>query len=124
MMVGTGGMESGAHPFRQFVLKLSSRCDLACRYCYVYTKADQRWRNRPKAMPREVVGLVANRIAEHAARHGLDSVEVIMHGGEPLLAGREQIEHCARTLRAAARHRFRLTLRMQTNGTLLDRRML
>jgi uncharacterized protein len=117
-------MASGSHPFRQFVLKLSSRCDLACRYCYVYTKADQRWRARPKAMPRDVVTQAAKRIAEHAARHRLGSVEVIMHGGEPLLAGADRIKHCARTLHAAAGHGLRMTLRMQTNGTLLDRRML
>ena len=34
-------------PFREFVLKIHSRCDLACDYCYMYTMADQSWRDRP-----------------------------------------------------------------------------
>ena len=33
-------------PLRQFVLKVHSRCDLACDHCYVYQSADQSWRGR------------------------------------------------------------------------------
>ena len=32
---------------RQFLLKVHSRCNLACDYCYVYQHADQSWRTRP-----------------------------------------------------------------------------
>ena len=28
----------------QFVLKVNSRCNLACDHCYVYEAADQSWR--------------------------------------------------------------------------------
>ena len=31
-------------PFRQFIVKIHSRCDLACDHCYVYATPDQRWR--------------------------------------------------------------------------------
>ena len=31
-------------PFRQFILKVHSRCNLSCSYCYVYEMADQAWR--------------------------------------------------------------------------------
>ena len=34
-----------------------------------------------------MVGKAVQRIAEHADQHGLTSVDVILHGGEPLLAG-------------------------------------
>src|SRR5579862_9530842 len=74
-------------PFRQLVLKVHSRCDLACDHCYVYEHADQSWRTRPKAISDETVKIVAERISEHAAAHGLPSVTVILHGGEPLLLG-------------------------------------
>lgn len=36
-----------AVPFRQFVLKVNGRCNLACSYCYVYEGADSSWRDRP-----------------------------------------------------------------------------
>ena len=78
----------GPHlPLDQFVLKVESRCDLACDHCYVYEAADQSWRGRPKGIPDDVLRQTARRIAEHATEHGLDLVEVVLHGGEPLLVG-------------------------------------
>ena len=60
-------MDGPLVPFRQFVLKVHSRCDLACDHCYVYEHADQSWRTRPKAMPHEIVVRTARRIAAIAA---------------------------------------------------------
>jgi uncharacterized protein len=105
-------------PFRQFIVKLHSRCNLACDYCYVYTMADQRWRDRPRVMSRTVVDQTARRVAEHVAEHQLDETEVIIHGGEPLLAGVDALAHLASTMRSAVPARVALTV--QTNGTLLD----
>ena len=42
-------------PFREFVVKIHSRCDLACDYCYMYELADQTWRDRPRRMSEEMV---------------------------------------------------------------------
>jgi uncharacterized protein len=28
-------------PFREFIVKVHSRCDLACDYCYMYEMADR-----------------------------------------------------------------------------------
>jgi hypothetical protein len=33
----------GPVPFREFVVKVHSRCDLACDYCDVYEMAGQSW---------------------------------------------------------------------------------
>jgi uncharacterized protein len=52
---------------RYFVLKVHSRCDLACDHCYVYEHADQSWRTRPRTMALETVRAAGKRIAEHAA---------------------------------------------------------
>ena len=71
----------------QVVLKVHSRCDLACDHCYVYESADQSWRGRPLVISRDVVSRSALRIAEHVKTHELGRVEVVLHGGEPLLAG-------------------------------------
>lgn len=105
-------------PFRQFIIKLHSRCNLACTYCYVYTMADQRWRSRPRVMSRELIDHTARRIAEHARDHALDTVDVVVHGGEPLLAGPETIRHLVTAMRAAVPVPVRIAL--QTNATLLD----
>jgi len=107
-------------PFRQLVLKVHSRCDLACDHCYVYEHQDQSWRNRPKVMSRETVAWTAARLAEHAKAHGLAEVRVPLHGGEPLLAGPERLREIARTLRDGLSGLCDLDLRIHTNGVLLD----
>ena len=109
-------------PFREFVLKVHQRCNLACDYCYVYEHADQSWRRRATVMPRHVVEAAARRIGEHATAHGLDRVRLVLHGGEPLLAGRDRLRSMVETLRAALPCPATVTL--QTNGTLLDEAML
>ena len=105
-------------PFRQFIVKLHSRCNLACDYCYVYRKADQRWRARPRTMSEAHRARTAARIAEHVQTHALDEVSVIIHGGEPLLAGIPGISHLVTSIRDAVPADARFSL--QTNGTLLN----
>ena len=107
-------------PFRQFVLKIHSRCDLACDHCYVYEHADQSWRGRPTVISPETVAKAGERIAEHASKHRLGMVRVIMHGGEPLLAGASRLAAIARALRRAIEPVSRLDLRIHTNGVRLD----
>ncbi|WP_063780324.1 FxsB family cyclophane-forming radical SAM/SPASM peptide maturase [Kitasatospora sp. MY 5-36] len=105
-------------PFRQFLLKIHSRCNLACDYCYVYEGADQSWRGRPRRMELATVRRTARRIDEHAAEHGLAEVSVVLHGGEPLLVGAAHLDALLGEL-AAVRPRVRFTV--QTNGLrLLD----
>jgi uncharacterized protein len=107
-------------PFRQFVLKLTARCDLACDYCYVFELADQGWRTLPPRMSRTTVGTAALRIAEHARAHALEAVDIVLHGGEPLLYGADGIADVALTLRRALPAGVRADLRIQTNGVRLD----
>src|SRR5712691_10809784 len=107
-------------PLRQFVLKVHSRCDLACDHCYVYQAADQSWRGRPVVMSDETIAWTAHRIAEHATSHQLAGVHVVMHGGEPLLAGPARLRLVAETLQSALAGVCDLDLRIHTNGVLLD----
>ncbi len=107
-------------PFRQFLFKVHSRCNLSCDYCYVYEMADQSWRSRPVTMSAEVVAQAATRIADHVITHNLDEVRVILHGGEPLMAGREFFVNLATTVREAVPPECTLEFGMQTNAVLLD----
>jgi uncharacterized protein len=84
--------------------------------------ADQSWRQMPKRMSREVAQQAVERIAEHAAGHGLESVDIILHGGEPLLTGAPWLADLAEAL--SARVPAQVNLALQTNGTLLERPML
>jgi uncharacterized protein len=104
----------------QVILKVHSRCDLACDHCYVYEAADQSWKGRPAALADRVIAQAAQRIAEHAAAHALPAVQVIMHGGEPLLAGRDRLGRIIAELQSALRGVCPLDLRIHTNGVLLN----
>ncbi|WP_433384629.1 FxsB family cyclophane-forming radical SAM/SPASM peptide maturase [Actinoplanes sp. CA-142083] len=107
-------------PLRHYVLKVASRCDLACDHCYVYEHADQSWRGRPPFMTPATASVAAARIAEHAAAHGLPRVSVILHGGEPLLLGPARLRSLLAELRRTVGAVCELDLGMQTNGVRLD----
>lgn len=107
-------------PFRQFVLKVHSRCDLACDHCYMYQHVDQSWRSRPRVMTVATATRAAARIAEHVGAHGVAEIGIVLHGGEPLLAGHERLAEIARALRAVLDAHCVVDLRIHTNGILLD----
>jgi uncharacterized protein len=106
-------------PPRQFVLKIHSRCNLACSYCYVYTLADAGWRDQPLVMGRSTVEHTIDRIARHARIHRLEAVDVVLHGGEPLLAGAGFIADLATGLRRAVAPPTEVRIAVQTNAVLV-----
>jgi uncharacterized protein len=107
-------------PFREFIVKVHSRCDLACDYCYMYEMADQSWREQPRAMSPETIELTARRIGEHARAHSLERITLIAHGGEPLLAGRERIKQLVLATRLAAGPETIVDAAVQTNAVGLS----
>lgn len=114
-----------AIPFRQFVVKIHQRCNLNCDYCYVYNMADQTWSTKPTSMSTETADRTCRRIAQHAKRHGLSSVDVVLHGGEPLLAGPAFISRFAIVLDdLLVSEGVRVNTTVQTNGVLLNERNL
>lgn len=105
----------------QYVLKVASRCDLACDHCYVYVGADQSWRVKPKTITPATVRQAARRIVDHARIHQLSDVHIVLHGGEPLLLGHDGLSEVIETLRSLIDPVTRLDLRIHTNGVLLDK---
>jgi uncharacterized protein len=85
--------------------------------------ADESWRNKPRVISEDVLDQTAARIAEHVSQHRLASVEVILHGGEPLLSGAPFISDVVGRLRRAL-PTVALSVRLQTNGTLLSTKIL
>ncbi len=47
-------------PLVEFVLKIESRCNLNCDYCYVYNMGDESWRDQPSSMSLDVVDQLAS----------------------------------------------------------------
>lgn len=62
----------------------------------------------------------ATRIGEHVRRYPAPSIALILHGGEPLLAGRELISHLVRRTRDATGPGVRVDVSIQTNAVGLN----
>lgn len=109
----------GAARLSSFLVKVASRCNLDCDYCYVYHHADQGWRSMPRLLSQEDRDAFAARLAAYVAQASLHHVMVVFHGGEPLLMGGETLALFALQLRAAVGPKVQLDISMQTNGLLL-----
>ncbi|MGW0710600.1 FxsB family cyclophane-forming radical SAM/SPASM peptide maturase [Streptomyces sp. NPDC002643] len=106
-------------PFRQFIVKVYGRCNLACRYCYLYEGPDRTWQERPGPASPQVLSRTAERIAEHATAHGLGALSLVLHGGEPLLAGAETLAGFTERVRESVPDACAVHAVLQTNATLL-----
>ncbi len=111
-------------PISSFVFKIASRCNLDCTYCYEYNMGDTTWQSMPKIMSIDIACQAATRILEHCRRHDFNNVDISLHGGEPLLVGREHLEALVKAIRGVLEPHCRLSIGMQTNAVLLDQRML
>jgi uncharacterized protein len=107
-------------PSLQVVLKIASRCNLNCSYCYVYNKGDDSWRTRPVFMSEQIFDTALERIRTHCLRSLQRSVTITFHGGEPCLAGVENFDRWCRKARRGLADITKVRLCLQTNGTLLN----
>lgn len=114
-------MKESPTPPLNFTLKVASRCNLNCSYCYVYNKGDRTWRDRPAIMPEHVFGATLERIRRHCERSGQGSVHLTFHGGEPCLVGPERFSRwCEQARDVLGDCGVRVGFSIQTNGTLLN----
>ncbi len=104
----------------QFILKVASRCNLNCSYCYVYNKGDNTWQSRPSIMPAAVFTAAVGRIRRSCQLSGQTVAQIVFHGGEPCLAGAARLKAWCREMRDGLRGVAAPHFAIQTNGTLID----
>ncbi len=102
------------------LLKVASRCNLDCTYCYVFNMGDRGWERQPKRLGTAVADAIVEQLADLRGRQGR-GFSIVLHGGEPLLLGRERLEALFAALTAAVPD---CGLHLQTNGTLLSHAIL
>lgn len=102
-----------------FLVKVTSRCNLDCDYCYVYQHADQSWQTLPARMSSANQAAFTNRLATYVHQAGLKRCVVILHGGEPLLLGANNLAEFAQLLRRGVGPEVEVDIGIQTNGLLL-----
>ncbi|WP_244929194.1 FxsB family cyclophane-forming radical SAM/SPASM peptide maturase [Nocardioides sp. W7] len=114
-LIGTGWTPS---PLNEFIFKIESRCNLNCDYCYVYNLGDESWRTAPRFMTPDIARMAARRIRAHAETHGLTSVGISFHGGEPLLRGVAPVRRLYDSISQELGD-LPAEYSIQTNGTLI-----
>ncbi|KLT71677.1 radical SAM protein [Flavobacterium sp. ABG] len=101
------------------VIKVASRCNLNCSYCYVYNMGDQSYKSQPKFMSQEVIESMLIKIKEHCIENNQKSFLLIFHGGEPLLTGIDFYTNFIETEKRIIPENIRIDYSMQSNGVLI-----
>ncbi|WP_439697400.1 cyclophane-forming radical SAM/SPASM peptide maturase YhhB [Mucilaginibacter sp. AW1-7] len=103
------------------LLKVASRCNIDCTYCYVYHMGDDNWSRMGKFMSPETIEATAQELKKVADLQG-KPFSVVLHGGEPFLLGAQRLNYLLATLRNSLTQDF--TISIQTNGVLISNEIL
>lgn len=101
------------------VVKVASRCNLNCSYCYVYNRGDTTYRMQPRFIANETVSLLLSRVSQYCRKYRLKSFRFVFHGGEPLLAPVFVYQHFVSEANRLMPTYTQVSYTMQTNGVLL-----
>lgn len=103
-----------------FIIKITGRCNLNCSYCYMYNMGDTTYLAKPKIMPNHIAEHSLERIYQYAEKNAISKVNLVLHGGEPLLSGKKWIKWFLTKSEALRPPGIKVNYSLQTNGTLLD----
>lgn len=104
---------------KAIIVKVASRCNLNCTYCYMYNMGDESYKLQPKFMSQSTIKDMFIRINNHCNKHNLDKFLLVFHGGEPLLCGIDFYRNFVRIGDEIMSPNVRIDYAMQTNGVLL-----
>ena len=104
------------------LLKTASRCNFDCTYCYVYRGRDTSWRGQPSRMSGKVISAIRESLVRQADDQEA-GFATVLHGGEPLLLGFDDLAMLLHGLRGNLPS-DRYPISIQTNGALLSSRLL
>ncbi|WP_259112298.1 radical SAM protein [Chryseobacterium sp. JUb7] len=102
-----------------FVLKVASRCNLNCSYCYMYNLGDKTYLKQPKFMSLDTMTTFAEKLSRYSDENGLKSFQIVFHGGEPLLYPKEFYRESIKIFREKLSDSY-FDFVLQTNGVGLD----
>lgn len=84
----------------------------------MYNKGDITYLTQPKIMSLTTLTATVSRIQSHISTNNLSEVFIVLHGGEPMLAGKKYIRNLINLFRNQLDARINFSI--QTNGTLID----
>ncbi|MDP1558638.1 MAG: cyclophane-forming radical SAM/SPASM peptide maturase YhhB [Nitrosomonas sp.] len=99
------------------LIKVSSRCNINCSYCYVYNMGDDSWEDMPNFISRETISAIAANL-EKVRISQTKPFAVVLHGGEPLLLGFQRLKYLLQQLRSVIPDKYCISI--QSNGILIN----
>lgn len=104
------------------VVKIASRCNLNCTYCYIYNKGDDSFKSQPKFLSEKTIIVFFEKLNNYLVGYPFDTFSFVFHGGEPLLA-KEDLYDCfiSNAQKVLIRHNIQPLFSIQTNGVLVNK---
>lgn len=114
-------MKINERPFDQIistvVFKIAEVCNFACPYCFMFSGKNKNAQIRQPLVSKKIIVETVQCLEEYLRRDiGIKRLEVILHGGEPLLLGPERMIFLLEQFQRLPQVR----MSMQTNGSLID----
>lgn len=109
---------------KTFFLRVASRCNFSCDYCYVFKHRDTSWKNYPPCMNRSLIKLFALRLRDYILESNIKEIDIIFHGGEPLTIGNDKIIEYSDIIRDIIGNNINIFFSIQTNGSLLSKKFI
>ncbi len=106
-------------PIDSLVLKVASRCNLNCSYCYMYNLGDLTYKSQPKLMSFSLIDQILHETKRYLDSNSQKYFQFIFHGGEPLLAPLEWYEYFISQSNKIL-NTIRVEFSLQTNGVLYN----
>jgi uncharacterized protein len=109
------------HQLTACVVKIASRCNLNCGYCYIYNKGDESFKGQPKFLSESTVDYFLKKMDSYLVGYPHNSFSFVFHGGEPLLADKTLYAYFIKNNTAIfEKHNIKPIFCIQTNGVLID----
>lgn len=109
--------------FNALVIKVASRCNLNCSYCFMYNLGDDTYKLQPKFMDTRTVDQILTKVKNYVKSHKKEYFNFLFHGGEPMLMEKSFfITFCDKVaVLQTELPKVKFGFAMQTNGVLIDK---
>jgi uncharacterized protein len=105
----------------QVIVKTVERCNINCSYCYYFNGGDNSFETRPPTIQLDAIDSTIAFLLQGVSDFNIANVEVVFHGGEPMMQSKRSFDSMCKKLREAFKDNgVLLNLAIQTNGTLVD----
>lgn len=104
----------------EIVLKTVERCNINCTYCYFFNGGDDTYKFHFPYITKATIEKTANFLEKAAIDFSLESIQIIFHGGEPLMQKKQHFEEMCSHFNKILGKKVRLSFSLQTNGMLIN----